>query len=114
MSSVVFSEALADRTRRVLASQRGITEKKMFGGLAFLLGGNLCVGIWKNQLIARLGHRAAESALGAPNVREFDITGRPMKGWVMIEPEGLETDQQLADWVEASIHFVRTLPRKTR
>ncbi len=71
----------------------------MFVWLGFLLHGNMCVGIWQNSLIVRLGPTAAVAALQEPYVTEFDITGRPMKSWAMVQPEGLETDQQLADWM---------------
>lgn len=84
----------------------------MFGGVGFLLHGNMCVGIWKNSLIARIGPEEYESALAQDDVREFDITGRPMKGWVLIEPDGIETDEQLNAWVQRSAIFVSTLPRK--
>jgi len=84
----------------------------MFGGVALLLHGNLCVGIWKNSLIARIGPDEYQSALAHEFVREFDITGRPMKGWILVEPDGLETDEQLTRWVQLSVEFVNTLPRK--
>lgn len=84
----------------------------MFGGVGFLLDGNMLVGVWQDSLIARLGPEQADEALGQPHVREFDITGRAMKGWVMVEPEGMEDDSQLADWIERAIDFVATLPAK--
>ena len=84
----------------------------MFGGVGFFLDGNMCVGVWKTSLIARLGPKQAEAALKEPNVVEFDITGRPMTGWVMVEADGLETDQQLNGWIERSVEFVSTLPGK--
>jgi hypothetical protein len=84
----------------------------MFGGVCFLLNGNMCVGIWKSSLMVRLGPEQAAAALEEPNVVEFDITGRPMKGWVMVEPDGLETDEQLGHWVQRSVEFVETLPKK--
>jgi len=84
----------------------------MFGGVGFLLHGNMLVGIWKASLIVRLAPEEAESALNEVNVVPFDITGRPMKGWVMVEPDGLETDEQLAGWIRRSEEFVCTLPRK--
>jgi TfoX/Sxy family transcriptional regulator of competence genes len=109
---VAYSESLAQRIRQVFGRRRAITERKMFGGVGFLLDGNMCVGIWKNSLIARLGPEQAEVALEEANVVEFDITGRPMKGWLMVEPDGIETDKQLADWIRRSEEFVSTLPRK--
>jgi len=84
----------------------------MFGGIGFMLHGNMCVGVWKTSLIARLGPEQAEAALKEPNVVDFDITGRPMKGWVLVEAEGVETDEQLCGWVERAVEFVEGLPKK--
>jgi TfoX/Sxy family transcriptional regulator of competence genes len=110
--TMAYSESLAQRIRQAVAGHRAITEKKMFGGVGFLLHGNMCVGIWQSSLIVRLGPEQGAAALEEPNVAPFDITGRPMKGWVMIEPDGIETDEQLAGWVRRSIDFVSTLPKK--
>ena len=107
-----YSESLASRIRDVLAGRHGITERKMFGGIAFMLHGNMCVGVWNTSMIARLGREQAAAALEAPHVVEFDITGRPMKGWVVIEAEGIDTDKQLHGWIEGAVEFVGTLPRK--
>ena len=109
---MAYSESLASRIRDVFADHRGITEKKMFGGVGFMLYGNMCVGVWKSSLIVRLGPEQAAVALKEPNVVEFDITGRSMKGWAMVEPDGLETDEQLSGWIERAVEFVETLPRK--
>ena len=109
---MAYSESLAERLRGALVRRRGIVEKKMFGGIGFLLHGNMLVGIWKNSLIVRLAPEVAESALQEPNVVPFDITGRAMKGWVMVEPDGIETDEYLAEWIRRSEEFVCTLPRK--
>src|SRR5690242_8824673 len=86
-SPMPFSESRAARTRDALAREPGITEKKMFGGLSFLLHGKLLVGVFKDSLVARVGPGQARTALKEPHVGVFDITGRPMKGWVVIEPE---------------------------
>src|SRR5262245_12727598 len=109
---MAYSESLAARIRQIIVHRRGFTEKKMFGGVGFLLYGNMCVGVWKASLIARLGPEQAAAALSEPNVVEFDITGRPMKGWVMVEANGLETDEQLRAWFEQAAEFVDTLPKK--
>lgn len=106
------SEVLTGRLRDLLATRLGIVEKRMFGGIAFLLRGNLLVGVWHDSLIARIGIDAYTQALEQPQVREFDVTGRPMKGWVMIDPAGIRTDRQLQRWVEAAYEFVQTLPPK--
>ena len=107
-----YSESLAARIRDALARRRGIEEKKMFGGVGFLLNGNMLVGVWKDSLIARIGPDDGEAALRELHVKEFDITGRAMKGWVLVRPEGVEDDEQLTAWIEQATRFVRTLPAK--
>jgi hypothetical protein len=109
---MAFDESLAARIRDALARKKGVEEKKMFGGICFLLNGNLLVGVWKDSLIARLGPDEGEAALLEPQVRVFDITGRPMRNWVLVEPEGVEDDDQLKAWIERATKFVRTLPKK--
>ena len=109
---MAFSEELAERIRQGLARRKGIEAKKMFGGIGFLLNGNMLVGVWKDSLIVRLGPEEGEEALKEPHVREFDITGRPMKGWVLVEPEGVEGDDQLAGWIDLAVKFVEALPKK--
>ena len=109
---MAFSEALAERIRQRLARRRNVEEKKMFGGVGFLLNGNLLVGVWKDSLIARLGPEEAGDALLEPHVKEFDITGRPMKGWVLVGPQGLEDDDQLSAWIQRAVKFVGALPAK--
>ena len=100
------------RVRPLLARRPGFTEKKMFGGLGFLLHGNLCVGVWKEFLIVRVGPDAYNEALAARGAQEFDITGRPMNGWVMVDPSGARGDHELAAWVGRAVAFVTTLPTK--
>ena len=109
---MVFSEALAEGIRQRLARRKNVEEKKMFGGIGFLLNGNMLVGVWKDSLIVRLGPDNYDDALLEPHVREFDITGRAMKGWVLVEAEGVEEDDQLADWIERAMKFVKALPKK--
>ncbi len=109
---MAFDEALAERIRQRLARRKGVEEKKMFGGIGFLLHGNMLVGVWKDSLIVRLGPEGGDEALLEPHVNEFNITGRAMKGWVLVEPGGVEDDDQLKDWLRRAVKFVRTLPRK--
>jgi TfoX/Sxy family transcriptional regulator of competence genes len=109
---MAYSKSLAARISLIVGSRRGVTEKKMFGGVCFLLHGSMLVGVWQNSLIARLGVEQAADALEQEFVREFDITGRPMKGWAVIEPDGIDTDEQLRGWIEMSVDFVSTLPPK--
>jgi TfoX/Sxy family transcriptional regulator of competence genes len=109
---MAFSEELAGRIRDALARKKGVEEKKMFGGVGFLLNGNLLVGVWKDSLCVRLGPEQAEEALPEPHVKEFDITGRPMKGWVLVEPEGVQHYDQLKGWIQRAVKFVGKLPAK--
>lgn len=97
----------------MLGVGHGIAEKKMFGGVCFLLDGKLLVGIMGSSLIVRLGPDEAAVALQDDNVRVFDITGRPMKNWVVVEPDGLDSDRQLQEWLERATRFVESLPAKT-
>ena len=106
------NESLAERIRQGLARRKNVEEKKMFGGIGFLLNGNLLVGVWKDSLIVRLGPDQAEEALLEPHVEEFDITGRPMKGWVLIGLEGVKDDDQLSGWIQRAVKFVGKLPAK--
>src|SRR5215472_11431369 len=111
---MAFDESLAARTRAVLARRKNVEEKKMFGGVGFLLHGNMLVGVWKDSLIVRLGPDDGDEALKEPHVREFDITGKPMKGWVLVEPEAVEDDDQLKAWIDRALKFVKALPAKAK
>src|SRR5437879_3857456 len=103
---MAFSEYLVERIRERLAQRKNVEEKKMFGGIGFLLNGNLLVGVWKDSLIVRLGPEESDEALLEPHVKEFDITGRPMKGWMLVEPEGIKGDDQLGGWIQRAVTFV--------
>ena len=107
-----FDEALALRIREELGRRKNVQEKKMFGGVGFLLNGNMLVGVWKDALIVRLGIEDAEDALKEPHVREFDITGKAMRGWVMVDPPGLADDDQLGTWIQRAWKFVGKMPAK--
>ena len=109
---MAFDEELAARIRTALARKKGVEEKKMFGGVGFLLNGNMLVGVWKDSLIVRLGEEDGETALLEPHVKPFDITGKAMKGWAMVMPAGIEDDDQLKGWVQRAVKFVRNLPAK--
>ena len=114
---MAYSHALAERVRNAVdqrfgGKRRDVVEKKMFGGVVFFLCGNMLVGIWKQSLIVRLGPDQAAEALKREHVRKFDVTGRPMKNWIMVDPDGLETDAELAEWIEQATKFVETLPAK--
>ena len=111
---MAFDETLAARIRDALARRRGVEEKKMFGCICFLINGNALAGVWKDSLIARLGPDEGEAALREQHVRAFDITGRPMKNWVAVEPNGVEGDDQLTGWIERALKFVKALPAKEK
>jgi hypothetical protein len=84
----------------------------MFGGIAFMLQGNMCCGVMKDDLMVRVGPDAHTEALGRPNAREFAMSGRPMPGWVLVTPDGVATDEGLRDWVQRGVDFARSLPAK--
>jgi TfoX/Sxy family transcriptional regulator of competence genes len=109
---MAFDENLAVRIRQRLARRKSIEEKKMFGGIVFFLHGNMLVGVWKDSLIVRLGQDQQDEALREPHVRDFDITGKPMRNWVVVEPHGIEADDQLKVWIERAVRFVGKLPAK--
>lgn len=109
---MAFDENLAERIRHALARKQGIEEKKMFGGICFMLNGNMLVGVWKDSLIVRLGDEQGKEALLEPHVKPFDITGKPMKNWVLVEPKGIEEDDPLKDWIDRALKFVSKLPAK--
>ena len=109
---MAFDETLAERIRQRLTRRKNVEEKTMYGGVGILIHANILVGVWKDSLIVRLGPEQGDEALKEPHVHEFDITGRPMKGWVLVEPEGVEGDDQLAGWIERAVKFVKTLPKK--
>src|SRR5919204_2652632 len=102
---MAFDETLAARIRGALARRKGVEEKRMFGGVGFLLHGNMLVGVWKDPLIVRLGPNEGDEALKEPHVKEFDITGRAMKGWVLVGPAGVE-EGQLAGWIRRAGGFL--------
>jgi hypothetical protein len=108
---MAYDEGLADRVRDVLAPQAGLTERKMFGGLAFMLDGHMCCGIVGSDLMLRLGVDGADAALARPHVRPMDFTGKPMSGMVFVAPEGLR-GTALRGWVRRASAFARTLPPK--
>jgi TfoX/Sxy family transcriptional regulator of competence genes len=110
---MAFDEELAERVRDVLAGA-GVTttEKKMFGGLSFLVGGNMCCGVMGADLLARVGPQAASSALAEPDTRPFDMGRGPSAGWVVVGPDGITTDQALTAWVDRALAYATSLPPK--
>ena len=109
---MAFDDNLAARIRKALARRKGVEEWKAFGGPYFMLNGHMLVGVWKDSMIVRLGLEQEEEALLDPHVRRLDIKRKPMKGWIVVEPEGVEDDDQLKDWIRWAARFVGKLPAK--
>ncbi len=109
---MAYDEALAERVRMALEDEAGVTERKMFGGLAFMLHGNMCCGIIGDELMVRVGPDAWESSLALPHAREMDFTGRSMRGLVYVGIDGIASDADLDGWIACGIAFAGSLPRK--
>jgi TfoX/Sxy family transcriptional regulator of competence genes len=107
-----YDNGLAQRVREILEEEPGFNEKKMFGGICFLLFGNMVCGIIKDDLIVRVGADNYIAALTLPHTRKFDLTGKALTGWVMVLSRALDSDEELSDWVQKAVKFVRTLPPK--
>ncbi len=109
---MAFDELLADRARGVLAPREGVSERKMFGGLCLMVGGNMACGVLGDELMVRLDPADAERAVEEPGVRVMDFTGRPIKGMIYVGSERLTSDEGLAEWVEAGADHAASLPPK--
>jgi len=109
---MAYDEGLATRVRALLDEQPGVAEKQMFGGLAFLVHGNMACGVRGEDLIVRVAADTAETAMGEPGVRPFDLTGRPMKGWLLVDPGGHAEDEDLRRWVDRGLAYAGSLPPK--
>lgn len=109
---MAFDEGLAERLRQMVEGMPGITEKRMFGGWALMRHGHMFVGIVDERLMARIGPDAAARALERPAVAAMDFTGKPMKGYVFVHPNGTEADEDLRHWVDLALGFVDALPPK--
>ena len=109
---MAYDEALADRVRDVLSPRADVSERQMFGGIAFIVAGNMACGVMGEDLIVRLGDEEAKRALNEEGVRPFDFTGRPMKTTVYVSPERTSDDGELADWVDAGADYASSLPPK--
>ncbi|HEY5728491.1 MAG TPA: TfoX/Sxy family protein [Anaerolineales bacterium] len=108
---MVYNLKLAERIRANFGSTP-VVEKKMFGGVGFLVHGNMACGVHKDNMIVRVHHDKHEKLLNKKHTRVFDITGRPMKGWLMVEPDGCKTAKQVSAWVKEGVEFALTLPAK--
>jgi len=109
---MAYDEALADRIRDALAGRDDVTERKMFGGLAFMVGGNMCCGVIGSEAMLRLGEDGADAALDDPHARRMDFTGRPMKGMVYVAAPGVADDAGVRPWVDRAVAFAGSLPPK--
>ena len=109
---MAYDEGLAQIVREFLDEKPAYVEKKMFGGIGFLLQGNMACGIINNDLIVRVGPANYEDALKLPHSREFDFTGRPMKGWVMVSVDGVDSEEVILKWVNKGVDFALSLPPK--
>ena len=109
-----FDEALADRVRRLLKRRRGVTEKRMFGGLCFLLNGNMCCGVERDRLVVRVGPNQYERALAKPHARPMDFTGRPLTGFVYVDARGCRSAAALKSWLMLGARFAESLPKKRK
>lgn len=112
--AMAYDEAVADRVRHILKRCKGISERKMFGGIAFMLNGNMCCGVNRKDLMLRLGEERAAVALKEGYAREMDFTGKPLKSMVYVSGAGFRTDDDLRAWVKRALNFVKTLPAKQR
>jgi len=109
---MAYNEALADRIRELLAARADVSERKMFGGVAFMLAGNMVCGVLGEELIVRLDRDESEKALSEDGIRPFDFTGKPMKGIVYVSPELTSDDAGLSKWVETGADYASSLPAK--
>jgi TfoX/Sxy family transcriptional regulator of competence genes len=109
---MAFDEAVAGRVRKALSGSPDLVEKKMFGGIAFMVRGNMCCGVIGDRLMLRVGPKGYEAALSRPHAKPMDFTGRPMKGLIYVEPTGFASPRDLKAWIEWAKEFAFSLPAK--
>ena len=109
---MAYDEDLADRVRALLAGRAGVREQKMFGGLCFMINGNMACGVLGHELVVRVGKENLEDALALPHSRPFDMTGRPMRSFVYVGTQGVGTNQGLTEWAGRGIAYAESLPPK--
>jgi len=107
-----FDEALGERVRTLLRGTHSLKEKRIFRGLAFMVNGHMCCGIVDKNLVVRTGPEQYEAAISKPHARPMDFTGRSMRGFVYVDPEGYRSTRDLKAWIQRGLHFVRSLPPK--
>lgn len=110
---MAYDKTLAERVRKILATHNRVTEKKMFGGLAFLLGGRMCCGVLNDDLVVRVGSECHAAALSRPHARPMDFTGRPLTGFVYVGSRGVKTDAALSRWVQEAARYALSLPERS-
>ena len=109
---MAYDEGSAERIRELLTEQENVSERKMFGGLAFMLNGHMTIGLNNDDLMVRIGAEKHEEALAEPHTRKMDFTGRSMRGYIFVNPEGYTEDDDLAAWIKRASDFTLSLPPK--
>src|SRR3989337_3979908 len=109
---MAYDENLALRVRKLIGPTKGSSEREQFGGVAFLLRGNVACGIIGNELLVRVGPQRHDEAMSSQDAKPFSLTGRPSKGWVLVAPSGLRSPARLKKWVEMGLEFAKSLPPK--
>ena len=112
LNGMAYDKAVADRIWKMLVRRKGLTERKMFGGIAFMINGNMCCGVIGDRVVLRLGSTAADEALEEPHVEPMDFTGKPMRSMVYLEPAGYADEAVLRQWVRRAAKFASMLPPK--
>ena len=109
---MAYDERLADDIRARIGDRSDVIEKEMFGGIAFMVGGNMAVGVSGDELMVRVGKDAHDEAVARPGARIFDLSARPMRGWVVVSSEGFPTDADLNAWIQQGVAYAESLPAK--
>ena len=107
-----IDDRLCARIRPMMNRRKGCTEQEMFGGVCFMIHGNMAIGTWQGSLVVRLDKEKDDETQGEPHVRPMDITGKVMRGWALVEPAGIELDADLKSWLDRAVRYARTLPQK--
>jgi hypothetical protein len=109
---MAYNQELAERIRDEIGAHPALVEKQMFGGIAFMIHGNMSVGVAGEELMVRVGKENDETALAEPHVRPFDLSGRPMAGWVLVGADGTTAEKDLANWIDTGVTYAESLPPK--
>ena len=109
---MAYDRALAERVRAEVAAHPGVTEREMFGGIAFLIAGNMAVGVTGDELMVRVGKDAHADTVSLPGARTFDMSARPMVGWLVVGPEGFAGEAEFLGWIERGVRYAESLPPK--